>query len=329
MSKLYIISGATGMTGNELSRQLVRRGDRVIGFDNFFASSLDTVKDILDNELFTFYEYDLNNDAQMEELRSLVVRMKDDYDELIYVNCAAIVHTEHFYHVERTFETNVNGMKKFLDQAIDVGAEIYINCSTSEVYSMNSYKEGGVCESDYLLIADAEHSQRTSYAVGKLLTEFFMKDAVDKGKIKGCSIRFANVYSKNELYPKHVLPHIITSLMKDGSVTMLENSKRTYRTFLDNEDSCTAVMALMDTESSLDGTIYNVGTKDEIHILDLVRLCAEELGIGDPVIKFEGFRASDPERRLLNTDKIYKATGWEAKVSLKDGIRSIIKELKS
>ena len=329
MSKLYIISGATGMTGNELSRQLVGRGDRVIGFDNFFASSLDTVKDILDNELFTFYEYDINNDGQMDDLRAQVVKMKDDYDELIYVNCAAVVHTEHFYHVNRTFETNVIGMKKFLDQAIDVGAGIYINCSTSEVYSMNSYKEGGVCESDYLLIADAEHSQRTSYAVGKLLTEFFMKDAVDNGKIKGCSIRFANVYSKNELYPKHVLPHIITSLMKDGSVTMLENSKNTYRTFLDNEDSCSAVMALMDTESALDGTIYNVGTKDEIHILDLVRLCAKELGIGDPVLRFEGFRASDPERRLLNTDKITEATGWRSKVSLEDGIRSIIKELKS
>ena len=39
---------------------------------------------------------------------------------------------------------------------------------------------------------------------GKLLTEFFMKDAVDEGKIKGCSIRFANVYSKNELNPKHI-----------------------------------------------------------------------------------------------------------------------------
>ena len=329
MSDLYIISGATGMTGNELSRQLVGRGDRVIGFDNFFASSLDTVKDILDNELFTFYEYDLNNDGQMADLRSQVMRMKKDHGKLIYVNCAAIVHTEHFYYVNRTFETNVIGMKKFLDQAMDVGADIYINCSTSEVYSMNSYKEGGVCESDYLLIADAEHSQRTSYAVGKLLTEFFMKDAVDTGKIKGCSIRFANVYSKNELYPKHVLPHIITSLMKDGSVTMLENSKRTYRTFLDNEDSCTAVMALMDTESALDGTIYNVGTKEEIHILDLVKLCADELGIGEPVIRFEGFRASDPERRLLNTDKITKATGWEPKVTLRDGVGSIIKELKS
>jgi dTDP-glucose 4,6-dehydratase len=329
MSNLYIISGATGMTGNELSRQLVKRGDRVIGFDNFFASSLDTVKDILDNDLFTFYEYDLNNDGQMDDLRSQVMKIKNGFDTLIYVNCAAVVHTEHFYHIDRTFETNVVGMKKFLDQAIDVGADIYINCSTSEVYSMDSYREGGVCESDFILMADAEHSQRTSYAVGKLLTEFFMKDAVDKGQIKGCSIRFANVYSKNELYPKHILPHILTSLDRDGSVTLLENSKKNYRTFLDNEDSCSAVMALMDTESALDGTIYNVGTKEEIQILDLVKLCAEELGIGEPVIKFEGYRASDPERRLLNTDKITKATGWEPRVTLRDGVRSIIKEMKS
>ncbi len=329
MSNLYIISGATGMTGNELSRQLVKRGDRVIGFDNFFASSIDTVKDILDNKLFTFYEYDINDDAKMDDLRAQVVSVKKDYDSLIYVNCAAVVHTEHFYHVDRTFETNVRGMKKFLDQAIEVGADIYINCSTSEVYSMNSYKEGGVRESDYLMLANAEHSQRTSYAVGKLLTEFFMKDAVDKKQIKGCSIRFANVYSKNELYPKHILPHIITSLMKDGSVTLLENSKKTYRTFLDNEDSCSAVLCLMDTPGALDGTIYNVGTQDEIKILDLVKLCAEELGIGEPEIRFEGFRASDPERRLLNTEKITKATGWQPKVSLRDGIRSIIREMKS
>ena len=124
MSNLYIISGATGMTGNELSRQLVKRGDRVIGFDNFFASSLDTVKEILDNDLFTFYEYDLNNDRQMDDLRSQVMKIKNGFDTLIYVNCAAVVHTEHFYHIDRTFETNVVGMKKFLDQAIDVGADI-------------------------------------------------------------------------------------------------------------------------------------------------------------------------------------------------------------
>lgn len=102
-------------------------------------------------------------------------------------------------------------MKTFLEQAIEVGAQIYINCSTSEVYSMQSWAEDGVRESDYITMADAEHSQRTSYATGKLLTEFFMKDAVDEGKIKGCSIRFANVYSKNELYAAKV--NFITLLL--------------------------------------------------------------------------------------------------------------------
>ena len=38
----YIISGVTGMTGNELARQLVKKEEnRVVGFDNFFASSID------------------------------------------------------------------------------------------------------------------------------------------------------------------------------------------------------------------------------------------------------------------------------------------------
>ena len=47
MSKLYAISGVTGMTGNELVRQILVDGsaDRVLGFDNFYASSIETVSD--------------------------------------------------------------------------------------------------------------------------------------------------------------------------------------------------------------------------------------------------------------------------------------------
>ena len=62
----------------------------------------------------------------MEILRNEVLYLKNKYDKLIYINCAAVVHTEHFYHVDRTFRTNVLGMKYFLEQAINVGADIYI-----------------------------------------------------------------------------------------------------------------------------------------------------------------------------------------------------------
>ena len=324
MKKLYVLSGASGMTGSELVHQILEleKDSRIIGFDNFFASSIDTIKEYLDNPRFVFYEYDINNLSQMRAIEAEVSRWKIAYDKTIYINCAAVVHTEHFYEIEHTWETNVISMKSFLEQAIRIKADIYINCSTSEVYSMQSWNEnGGVRESDYLMMSSAEHSQRTSYACGKLMTEFFMKDAVDKGLIKGCSIRFANVYSKHERFAKHIIPYIINELSsKNGKVVLLENSKKNKRSFLHNIDSCNAVLELMDTESALDGTVYNVATDEEISIVDLAKLISSKMGIENLQIVFDGYRASDPERRILNTDKIRTRTAWRPKVSLSTGL---------
>ena len=327
MADLFVISGVTGMTGNELARQLVARGDYVIGFDNFFCSGIDTVADVIDSPSFEFYEYDINNAAQMSEIARRVNEKRADFGRLVYINCAAVVHTEYFYRVNATFDTNVCGMRSFLEQALMLRADVYINCSTSEVYSMRSWAEGGVREDEPVLIDTAEQSQRTSYAAGKLLTEFFMRDAVDAGLIRGCSIRFANVYSKNERFAKHVLPHVLRSLHETGRVTLLENSRVNRRTFLHNIDSCAAVLALADTPEALDGSVYNVATDEEVTILELVSMCANALGIDDPEIRFEGYRASDPERRMLNTDKIRERTTWRPTVTLAEGIDMCVTEL--
>lgn len=328
MGTLYVISGVTGMTGNELVRQILKDDtveDHIIGFDNFFASSIETVRDRINDARFSFFEYDITNEAQMREIEALVVSKQTAFDKTVYINCAAVVHTEYFYRVNETFDVNVLGMRAFLEQAVRVGANTYINCSTSEVYSMQSWNEsGGMREDDFLTLSHAEHSQRTSYATGKLLTEFFMKDAVDTGKIKGCSIRFANVYSKNERFAKHIIPHIINSLRDTGKVVLLDNSKVNRRTFLHNIDSCSAVLALVHTPDALDGSVYNVATDEEITILDLVKLCAAKMGIGQPEIVFEGHRDSDPERRLLSTEKIRTRTGWKPSVTLDEGIAACV-----
>lgn len=195
---------------------------------------------------------------------------------------------------------------------------------------MQSWNDhGGVKEDDFLVLATAEHSQRTSYAVGKLMTEFFMKDAVDKGLIKGCSIRFANVYSKHERFAKHIIPHIINQFIQGGgNVTLLENSKTNKRTFLHNIDSCNAVIELINSPDALDGTVYNVATDEEISIVDLTRTIAKKMGIEKPEIVFEGYRASDPERRLLNTDKLRSRTHWKPQVSLSQGLDLCIASIK-
>ena len=327
MKSLYVLSGATGMTGSELVRQILEseKESLIIGFDNFFASSIDTVKEYLENPGFEFYEYDINNSVQMQKIEDEVKAKKSSFDRTVYINCAAVVHTEHFYEVEHTWETNVISMKSFLEQAIRVGADSYINCSTSEVYSMQSWNDnGGVRESDYLLMSTAEHSQRTSYACGKLMTEFFMKDAVDKGKIKGCSIRFANVYSKHERFAKHIIPHIINELLEKGSVTLLENSKKNRRAFLHNIDSCRSVLALINSDKALDGTVYNVATDEEITIIDLTYKIAEKMGLPKPEIIFNGYRSSDPERRILNTEKIRTRTDWTPIITLDKGLEMCV-----
>lgn len=321
MRKLYVISGLTGMTGNELARQILEQGDHVIGFDNFFASSLDTISDIQHHPELEFFPYDLRNAEEMNEIEQEVCKLRQEYGTIIYINCAAVVHTEYFYHVDATFSTNTVGMQAFLEQAIRVGAHTYINCSTSEVYSMHSWSEDGVKESDYINLATAEHSQRTSYAVGKLMTEFFLKDAVERGFIRGCSIRFANVYSKNERFAKHIIPHIINSIDTSGKVVLLENAKVTRRTFLHNIDSCSAVLALASTEAALDGSTYNVATDEEISILDLVQLCGSMMGVPHPEVSFSGYRESDPPRRRLNTEKLCAATRWKPQIALRDGIQ--------
>lgn len=327
MKNLYVISGASGMTGSELVRQILEseKDSRIIGFDNFFASSIDTIKEYLDNPRFVFNEYDINNLSQMRTIEEDVSREKMAFDRTVYINCAAVVHTEHFYEVEHTWETNVISMKSFLEQAIRVKADIYINCSTSEVYSMQSWNEnGGVRESDYLMMSTAEHSQRTSYACGKLMTEFFMKDAVDKGRIKGCSIRFANVYSKHERFAKHIIPHIINELLEKNCVVLLENSKKNRRAFLHNIDSCRSVMALVNSDKALDGTVYNVATDEEITIIDLTYKIAEKMGFPKPEIIFDGYRSSDPERRILNTEKIRTRTDWSPIITLDKGLEMCV-----
>ena len=71
MAILYVISGVTGMTGNELVRQILAEdgsGDHVIGFDNLYASSIDTIRDKMDDRRFEFFVYDLNDDGQMAVL---------------------------------------------------------------------------------------------------------------------------------------------------------------------------------------------------------------------------------------------------------------------
>ena len=70
-----------------------------------------------------------------------------------------------------------------------------------------------------------------------------------------------------------------------------------------------------------------MATDEEISIVDLVKLIAKKMGMDDVKIKFEGYRKSDPERRLLNTDKIRTRTHWKPVVTLDEGLEMCVKSI--
>ena len=115
MSKLYAISGVTGMTGNELVRQILIEGsrDHVLGFDNFYASSIDTVADHLQDERFEFFEYDGDTVVLMRDLYGSRVndvftvsgKLPDGYDPNI---------------------NNINPSAKYVHEPSDMTSEEYL-----------------------------------------------------------------------------------------------------------------------------------------------------------------------------------------------------------
>jgi dTDP-glucose 4,6-dehydratase len=127
------------------------------------------------------------------------------------------------------------------------------------------------------------------------------------------------------LLPEHIIPYVINALQKSSTVKLLTNAKDTYRSFLHNYDSCDAVIALLETSAALDGSVYNVGTSEEILIPDLVEKIATKMDKKDVQIIYDGVRTADPQRRLLNTSKVRIRTSWEPKVTLDEGLDMCIK----
>ncbi len=323
MKDLIVISGVAGMPGSETAPRCLEAGRTVLGCDNFFCGSPAVVEELTKLGL-VFFEYDICRADEMDKFFAVAKRLSVGADRRIFINCAAVVHTKHFYQPENTFGVNVLGMRDCFRRCLQAHFHVFLNCSTSEVYSLDSWRPGGVIESSPVLLATAEQSLRTSYAAGKLMTEFFLREAVEKGQIRGCSIRFANVYSPYELHSDHIIPHIIDSIVRNGKLTLLENARTTRRTFLHNVDSCAAVISLMDSDKSLDGSVYNVGTQEEIYIPDLAVRILEFLQRPEVPVYFVGHRDCDPKRRLLNINKIRQATGWAPQITLDEGLKQCI-----
>lgn len=149
----------------------------------------------------------------------------------------------------------------------------------------------------------------------------------------GCSFISAmptNLYGPNDNYDlnnSHVLPALIRKIhtaKKEGqSNVVMWGTGSPKREFLHVDDLADACLFLMQNYNE-PGHI-NIGTGEDISILDLAYKIKETIGYKGEIVK-DLSKPDGTPRKLMNV-KMLSDMGWKASISLDEGISSVYKNL--
>lgn len=164
-----------------------------------------------------------------------------------------------------------------------------------------------------------------AYAVAKIagvkLCEYYRK----QHGVKFHSAMPTNLYGPGDNYHpehSHVLPGLIRRFhdaARNGqSVVSIWGSGTPLREFLHVDDLAAGVLHLLRLDNPPD--LVNVGSGEEISIIQLARAVAETVGFtGD--IELDDSKPDGTPRKLSDTSLI-RSTGWSPKISLCEGLKS-------
>lgn len=163
-----------------------------------------------------------------------------------------------------------------------------------------------------MVINDLENP-RWSYATSKGLGEQIIMNS----GLKYIIIRPNNIYGPRQ--KNHFVDEFIERAKK-GDVE-LRGWKNT-RSWLYIEDFCEATHKLMKSKKAVN-QIFNIGSNEEVRVLDIARLILSELGIKKAIIKKKAPKGS-VNRRRPDIKKIKRLINWSPKTKLIDGIKKTI-----
>lgn len=124
-----------------------------------------------------------------------------------------------------------------------------------------------------------------------------------------------------DLYSSHVVPALIRKAHEaktSGENMVVWGSGSPLREFLYVDDCADACVFLMKTYS--DAGHVNVGSGEDLSILDLARLVCEVVGYDGPIDR-DLSKPDGTPRKLMDVGKL-KALGWTARTPLREGLAS-------
>ncbi len=197
--------------------------------------------------------------------------------------------------------------------------------STSEVYGVSSdlpFREDGS------LVMGAPTKGRWSYACSKAIDEFLALAYWREKKLPTVIVRLFNTVGPRQTGQYGmVVPTFIKQALAGRPITVFGDGTQT-RCFCYVGDVVEALVKLMQHPQAV-GEIFNLGSNQEISILDLAKRVKELTGSRSEIhlVPYdqayeEGFE--DMPRRVPDISKIHSLVGFQPRTPLDEVLRSVI-----
>lgn len=299
----FLITGGAGFIGSHLAEALLANGECVIAYDNLSTGKLDNLAEVWDHPHLRFVHGSVLDVQAVDEV-------VDDADVVVHLAAAVGVRLI----VERPLKslvTNIRGSEIIYDRAERFGRKKIIVASTSEIYGKNT--TAPLAETADRVLgspAVARWAYSTSKAVDEILAYAYQKE---RG-LPTVVVRLFNTVGPRQS-PSYgmVIPRLVAQAFEDRPLTVYGDGAQT-RCFCHVRDVVDAMLGLVDHPRA-EGDVFNVGSSEEITILELAQRIKAAVGSESPIelIPYDqayeaGFE--DMLRRVPDTRKIRGLTGW-------------------
>ena len=311
-----LITGGAGFIGSHLSDAYLQRGDEIFIIDDLSTGSIENIRHLKEHPRFHYTIENVHNQPVTAELV--------DQCDVIFHLAAAVGVKLIVESPVRTIETNVHGTEVVLSLANKKKKKVLI-ASTSEVYGLSTevpFREDGN------LVMGATTKGRWSYACSKAIDEFLALAYWREKKLPTVVVRLFNTVGPRQTGQYGmVIPTFVKQALSGRPITVFGDGKQS-RCFGYVGDVVGALMKLMDDESAV-GEVFNIGSNQEISIMDLARKVKELTNSESEIVLIpydeayeEGFE--DMPRRIPDISKVNAQVGFQPEMSLEGILKSVI-----
>lgn len=317
-SLTIVVTGCAGFLGGNLIGRLLMAGHRVVGIDNLSMGSLENIEEYRDDRGFTFMKADVTDAATFAGVGG---------DAQAVVHLAAFKIPRYGKAIE-TLQINYRGTENVLEFARKLRCKVVL-ASTSDVYGRNPAVPFNEDHTDSVI--GSSTVPRWAYAVSKLYDEHLGLAYQDAYGFPVTILRFFGSYGPRQHLtwwggPQSVF---IDCVLRGKPIPVHGDGSQT-RSFTYVSDTVEGIyQALARPEAN--GQVINIGSTEEVTILDLARRIHRLCGAGGderiefvPYESFSGKAYQDVMRRVPDVDKCERLLGVRAAVGLDDGLRRTI-----